>query len=213
MTVSDGKTCRPSGTCAIPRCGRRAGGIESRSIPSNLIEPAMGVRVPEIVLKRVVLPAPFGPTIETNSPSPTLRLTPFSTGTPEYPAVMFSTSSMGHPLFAEIGLDDAWVLDDSLWWPFDEHRAMIEHYETVGHAHHGLHRVLNDDDRHALRCQLADHTDDRLGFRMAKAGQCLIEQKNARLSGKCARELHQTQLDGRQLAGNPVGDCGQADTL
>src|ERR1700759_2129673 len=40
--------------------------------PPNEITPASGVRLPEMRPNRLVLPAPFGPTIPTVSPAPTL---------------------------------------------------------------------------------------------------------------------------------------------
>jgi hypothetical protein len=48
------------------------------SRPLKLTRPALGRRTPVRRLMRVDLPAPFGPMIETNSPAPTLRLTPSS---------------------------------------------------------------------------------------------------------------------------------------
>ncbi len=48
-----------------------APGVRPRSVsPRQLIVPLNGTR-PEIALNSVVLPAPFRPTTETNSPSPT----------------------------------------------------------------------------------------------------------------------------------------------
>ena len=79
--MSEGNTWRPSGTWAMPRCGRFAGAIRSRSTPSNSMLPALGLTMPEMVLNSVVLPAPFGPTIETNAPASTAIETPCSTGT------------------------------------------------------------------------------------------------------------------------------------
>ena len=68
-TVSVLNTCRPSGTCAMPRCARSDGRRDSRSSPANVIVPDTGATTPLIVLNRVDLPAPFGPTRVTNRPS------------------------------------------------------------------------------------------------------------------------------------------------
>ena len=67
----------------MPRWARCAGRIDSRSWSSNVIVPALGRTMPEIVLNSVVLPAPFGPTIATNWPASTLIETPFRTGMAE----------------------------------------------------------------------------------------------------------------------------------
>jgi hypothetical protein len=50
----------------MPRCGRLAGATRNRSIFSKRMLPTVGRRVPEMVLNSVVLPAPLGPTIDTN---------------------------------------------------------------------------------------------------------------------------------------------------
>ena len=67
----------------MPRCGRLAGATRNRSTSSKRMLPAVGRSVPEMVLNSVVLPAPFGPTIETNWPASTAIDTPCSTGTAE----------------------------------------------------------------------------------------------------------------------------------
>src|SRR4051812_39597709 len=48
------------------------------SAPSNRIDPALGLSCPEIRLKYVVLPAPFGPTIAVSSPGRNAQLTPLT---------------------------------------------------------------------------------------------------------------------------------------
>ena len=48
------------------------------AVPKWLTVPALGGRSPVSTLTRVVLPAPFGPMIDTCSPSPMTRLTPSS---------------------------------------------------------------------------------------------------------------------------------------
>src|SRR6187549_277485 len=51
-----------------------------RSAPSIRIAPSSGRSNPAITLISVDLPQPEGPTIATNSPSPTAKLTPSTTG-------------------------------------------------------------------------------------------------------------------------------------
>src|SRR5258708_1792162 len=57
--------------------------------------------------------------------------------------------SMRHPFLAEIGLDDAAIAGDGLRLSLDDDGAVVENEETVDQADHGLHRVLDDGDRHA----------------------------------------------------------------
>ncbi len=66
----------------MPRWARSGGGTASRSRPSNVIRPAVGRTVPETVLKSVVLPAPFGPTMATNCPAATVSDTSTSAFSP-----------------------------------------------------------------------------------------------------------------------------------
>src|SRR5690554_3950988 len=150
MTVMEAKTCRPSGTCAIPRCGRRDDVTDSKSCPSKVMEPAMAWTEPEIVLNRVLLPAPLGPTIATNSPSLTVMFTSLRTGTAEYPATSCLISSIfSAPLFSQIGLNHPLVLRDGLRFANDQHSPVVQYHELVDQTHHGLHGVLDNDDSDA----------------------------------------------------------------
>ena len=67
-TVRVLNTCRPSGTCAMPRCARSEARRDSRSSPPNVMVPDTGGTTPLIVLNRVDLPAPFGPDEGDESP-------------------------------------------------------------------------------------------------------------------------------------------------
>src|SRR5882672_9282040 len=73
-TVSHGNT-EP---CCEIRMPRESGRV--RSAPSMVIEPASGRMKPAIMFIRVDFPQPDGPTMATNSPSPTVRLTASTTG-------------------------------------------------------------------------------------------------------------------------------------
>src|SRR5690348_1281371 len=72
LTVSQGNT----DPCCEMRMPLEFG--RARGAPSIITEPESGAMNPAIMLSRVVLPQPEGPTIATNSPSRTVRLT-FST--------------------------------------------------------------------------------------------------------------------------------------
>src|SRR5918998_795115 len=104
------------------------------------------------------------------------------TGKPPYPALTFSTLSIGRPLLAEVRRDDAWLARDGLGLAFHQHSAVVENDEAVDEAHHGLHGVLDNDDGDALLRQRADEADELVGLAMAKAGQRLIEQQKTRLT-------------------------------
>ena len=53
---------------AIPNTARRATESSVISRPLNHMRPAVGVRWPDIMLMKVVLPAPFGPITQRTSP-------------------------------------------------------------------------------------------------------------------------------------------------
>src|SRR5271165_4752208 len=60
----------------------RCGGLPAISRPSKRIEPAVGARVPDSMLKIVLLPDPFGPISPRISPSPTANETPLTAVNP-----------------------------------------------------------------------------------------------------------------------------------
>src|ERR1700736_5632977 len=181
-------TWRPSGTWAMPKWARSAGGTDSKSWSSNRMRPPRGRTVPEMALNRVVLPAPLGPTIDTNCPARTARETSASAGRPPEATVRPSTASTDRrPFLAEIRLDHAFVLDDLAGVTDREDRAMIEHDEALGQPHHRAHGVLDDHDRGALRGKRADHLEHVLDFVAGKSGERLVHQHEARLPGERAR--------------------------
>src|SRR5205809_6041193 len=113
--------------------------------------PDIGRTVPEMVLNRVVFPAPLGPTIAANSPAFIRIVMPFRTGTPPYPALNASISSIGDPpALAHIGIDHGGILRDVRGLPLGQHGTLVEHDEAMDQPHHGLHGVFDDDDRDAL---------------------------------------------------------------
>ena len=72
---------RPSGTWAMPACTKSAGAPCVIGLPSTAIAPAVGVIRPDRQRINVVLPAPFEPMMQTNSPAPTSRLMSHNTCT------------------------------------------------------------------------------------------------------------------------------------
>src|SRR5260370_22883783 len=85
---------------------------------------------------------------------------------PPYATERDSTASTDRrPFLAEVGLDDALVVDDLARLADCQDGAMVEHDEALGEPHHGAHRMLDDHDGHALRRErtdLAGGTGERL---------------------------------------------------
>src|SRR2546428_935917 len=97
------------------------------SIPATLVPPSEGARSPAMTLSMVDLPQPEGPTMETTSPSPTVRLTRSSArvgpnamlrpetetfgGTPR-PLLLPDTLELGrhHLVVGDVALDRARLL-------------------------------------------------------------------------------------------------------
>src|SRR5260370_16974936 len=99
----------------MPRCGRSDGRRDSSLSPRKVIAPEVGATTPLMVLNRVDLPAPFGPTSVTKLLSATDRLTSERARRPPYATERFFTSSIPsrQPFLAEVGLDHGGVLDDA----------------------------------------------------------------------------------------------------
>ena len=77
-TLSCGKMLTSWNERAIPRRDKRTGSRRPMSCPLNETVPALGGTKPVSTLTSVVLPAPFGPMIDTCSPSLIIRFTPSS---------------------------------------------------------------------------------------------------------------------------------------
>src|SRR6202165_2324754 len=175
-TVSVRNTWRPSGTWAMPTPGRSAAAVSDSTRPSYSIRPPSSGTTPEIARNSVVLPAPLGPTIATNCPSPTSRLTPCSACNPPYETETFSSRSIC-PALSQISLDHRRQIDDLLRLAARQHFAVIEHQQAVGQANHRMHRMLDDDDRDALPPNRLDRTQHVLDLARAETGEDLVEQQ------------------------------------
>ena len=77
---------------AIPLRRTRCAARESILEPSSRMLPRVGRSSPTITLRRVLFPAPFGPTTATMSPSSIPNVTPSTAGRPPKRFVMPSTS-------------------------------------------------------------------------------------------------------------------------
>src|SRR5215468_4099669 len=100
--------------------------------------------MPAMTLMSVVLPAPFGPTIETSSPGPMVSETPHSAVAVPYLATAPSSASMG---FSQKRRDDLRLLHHFRRHAFRDHRAVIEHDDAIRQRHHRTHHVLDEQDR------------------------------------------------------------------
>src|SRR5512139_429944 len=202
-TVMGAKTCRPSGTSEQPRKTTFSGGRFPMSFMSKRISPERTGRSPEMVLRRLVLPAPLAPMIVTISPARMCIVTFFSTFSRPYPASRFLILSMpASRLVPEVHADhfpvlldrEGPVLRDLLPEAQDDDLVRDPHDErhVVLHEEHGDPHVADppDQPRHLVRLP---HVQPRGG---------LVEEQQPRLAGERPGDLDDALLT-----------VGQADRL
>src|ERR1700674_1366863 len=127
----------------MPSAGRSAAAMSDSARPSYSIRPPSSGTTPEIERNSVVLPAPWGPTMATNCPSPTSRETPCSACKPPYETETFSSRSIGPPL-AQICFDDGRQVDDLPRLARRQDFPVADPEQPVGQPHHRMHGVLDD---------------------------------------------------------------------
>src|SRR5579883_3259366 len=101
---------------------------------------------PAIARISVVLPAPLAPSSATILPAGTLSDTCCRTRTRPYPASRSRTSSIFIP-FAEVGIDNLWIVANLGRRPLCENAALMHHGDPRGKPHHDPHIVLDDHER------------------------------------------------------------------
>src|SRR3984885_11079486 len=160
---------------------------------------------PEMVLNKVVLPAPLGPTTATNWPSSTSSDTSFKALSPPYATLSDRIFSTFHPLPAEIGFNHRRILHHLGGSAAGDQLAMVEYAEFVDQFHHRLHRVLNNGDGNAIAVDAAENRQKIVERVVSEASERFVEQQQLWARRQRARELHQAQLLGRQAACDGVG--------
>src|SRR5262249_21795408 len=140
------------------------------------IFPALARTTPEMALRSVVLPAPFGPTMVMNSPSRTSSDRPSIAWSPPYATLSPEIFNMTTPALAEIGLADNGIASDFVRRPARQPASVVQHHQAIGQANHRVHRVLDDGDRDAVDAETTDqgrHHFDAVG---REPRQRLVEQ-------------------------------------
>src|SRR5437773_9717551 len=108
----------------MPSRARTCDGRPAMFSPRYSIRPTAGTP-PAMALSSVVLPAPFGPTMVTNSPSPTSRETSASAWSPPYETLRFETLNTAEPALAQVGLDDGGIAHDVGRRPLRDAAAVV----------------------------------------------------------------------------------------
>ncbi len=116
------------------------------SIPSKRMRPPVHRTRPEIVLRSVDFPAPFGPMMVTISLSLTRSDKSVMIFTRPYPEYTWSSCSKSI-LLSQIGLHDGWVPSDFSRGPLGNLEAEVQHLYPIAHIHHKAHMVLHHENR------------------------------------------------------------------
>src|ERR1700758_1643133 len=122
----------------MPRRHRAAASSRVTFFPAKLTWPAPGARSPEMRPNRLVLPAPFGPTIPTVSPAPTEKLRSSAMTTRPNRFVTWSSSRSGVLIAHFIALGVALDLAEGGQEVTSDLRVRLERVVD----HDGLERVL-----------------------------------------------------------------------
>src|SRR4030066_820140 len=111
------------------------------SFPRKVISPAFGLRMPEMVRRIVVFPAPFGPSSATNSPSAMFSEAPQMICRNPYPAWRSLTSNNSSSFFASV-------------------EAVYSTHELIpDEVHNGHSWIENQAERPSNMCIRGDMTD------------------------------------------------------
>src|SRR5215217_3780334 len=124
------------------------------------IAPPWTLARPLIVFSSVVLPAPFGPTTETTSPSYRAKSMPFNICVRPYPDSIAATSSSIPDLIvlsrtAKIRLLHSSIRLNLRRGALEKQLALVEDEDVIRQCHHEIHVVLNDDHHQIGADQLA----------------------------------------------------------
>src|SRR5438034_2711862 len=147
----------------LTSCGARA--LMSR--PSSEIRPRLGCRNPNIVLRRVDFPAPFGPITPVMVPGSTRRVMSARMSMPStYPATSCSTASR-FILWSQVRLEHQRVVGDFLQGAFGDEPALVHHRDPLAEPSQLRHLVRHDEKGDLL---LAVHLENGLQDDVADGG-------------------------------------------
>src|SRR3954452_8882003 len=129
----------------MPRRASSTGPTPAISLPRNRTSPILGASSPVTTLTSVVLPAPFGPTIETNSPSLTRNETLLSALNAPKTLVTLMVSNKGPSAWSGCILPTS---PAPVCQGFDSARKTLRHEEHEKNEHAAHHKTPVLRDRH-----------------------------------------------------------------
>src|SRR5947208_13997322 len=186
--------------------------------PAKRISPLRGATSPAIVLRSVVLPAPFAPMSATISPGRTWSETPWRASTPAPYATSTSRMSRSAPsretggagsaptvVLPEVGLDHLLVPRDLRRRALGDLLAVVEDDDPLGERHDDLHDVLDHAERQpepGVDPPHQVHRGRRLRGRQPRHG--LVEQEQTRLGAERPRDLEPFLVGQSQVRREPL---------
>src|SRR5450759_1202865 len=147
----------------MPRRIRSCTGTSDRSRERKTMRPATGFTIPPTALTSEDLPAPFGPTMPTISPSSTRRSMPSTARKGPSRMVMPESSSIDA---AQIFFDDALIRQNFRRRAIGNLFSRDQYDYTIGELTDHLHRVL-DDENSAAGFQFREEIDGRAHFSLS----------------------------------------------
>src|SRR5512139_2925791 len=198
-TVMGAKTCRPSGTREHPWKTTFSGGSFPMSFVSNRISPERAGRRPEMVLRRLVFPAPLAPMIVTISPARMCIVTFFSTFSRPYPASRFLILSMpASRVVPEVHADHFPVLLDREGPVLRDLLSETQHDDLVRDPHDERHVVLHKEHGDPHVADPPDQPPHLVRFPHVQPRGGLVEKQQLRLAGEGPADLDDALLPVRQ---------------
>src|SRR5947208_2219885 len=191
--------------------------------PAKRISPLRGATSPAIVLRSVVLPAPFAPMSATISPGRTWSETPWRASTPAPYATSTSRMSRSAPsretggagsaptvVLPEVGLDHLLIPRDLRRRALGDHLAVVEHRHPAERAHE-LPGARDAEPADALRTGVGDvgaREDDPSRVRVEIAGEAVEERGLAgAVRPDQPDDLARADREGDVLVGNEAAEA------
>src|SRR5512139_2873489 len=199
-TVMGAKTCRPSGTSEQPWKTTFSGGSLPMSFMSKRISPERARRSPEMVLRRLVFPAPLAPMIVTISPDRMCIETFFSTLSRPYPDSRFLILSMpASRVVPEVHADHFPVLLDREGPVLRDLLPETQYDDLVRDPHDERHVVLHEEHGDAHVADLPDQPAHFVRLPHVQPRGGLVEKQEPRLAREGPADLDDALL--------PVGEA------
>src|SRR5207247_6638352 len=182
-TRKSGNVLSTWGTYWMPIADFCSGPRRVMSSPLRITRPSNNVASPYTVLRKVLLPLPFGPTRATSSFGRSSIETPWTTTAFPYPPTMSRARRAGSTSLPQVSVDHGRVLDGGFRLPVEEDFPLVHDQHSLHVIEEDLEPMLDDDEREAVfLTEPDDRLEDFLRQLRRDAGRRLIEEQEPRAS-------------------------------